>query len=194
MFSANKSSRSPESHQSPPPSQQSKNISLIFEFMIFYLISSRVNEWALCQQLVYSSYIWCISIALTFHNDLNYRRNFFVFSFLWKTYIRIKCRQSNICDNNQSLRYKYKTEWMVGFLLFCGLNIRSVRIIATVSVFDHFFFFLPFLFLFLLWLLRGFGELVVELSLSIELQTIVNNDHKEFCLIFYLNQNYRKYR
>ena len=83
---------------------------------------------------------------------------------------------------------------MVGFLLFCGLNIRSVGIIATRSVFDHFFFFLPFLFLFLLWLLRGFGELVVELSLSIELQTIVNNDHKEFCLIFYLNQNYRKYR
>ena len=81
---------------------------------------------------------------------------------------------------------------MVGFLLFCGLNIRSVGIIATVSVFDHFFFFLPFLFLFLLWLLRGFGELVVELSLSIELQTIVNNDHKEFCLIFYLNENYRK--
>ena len=173
MFSANKSSRSPESHQSPPPSQQSKNINLIFEFMIFYLISSRVNECALCQQLVYSSYIWCISIALTFHNDLNYRRNFFVFSFLWKTYIRIKWRQSNICDNNQSLRYKYKTEWMVGFLLFCGLNIRSVGIIATVSVFDHFFFFLPFLFLFLLWLLRGFGELVVELSLSIELQIIV---------------------
>ena len=131
MFSANKSSRSPESHQSPPPSQQSKNINLIFEFMIFYLISSRVNEWALCQQLVYSSYIWCISIALTFHNDLNYRRNFFVFSFLWKTYIRIKWRQSNICDNNQSLRYKYKTEWMVGFLLFCGLNIISVGIIAT---------------------------------------------------------------
>ena len=73
---------------------------------------------------------------------------------------------------------------MVGFLLFCGLNIRSVGIIATVSVFDHFFFFLPFLFLFLLWLLRGFGELVVELSLSIELQTIVNNDHKEYFWFF----------
>ena len=72
---------------------------------------------------------------------------------------------------------------MVGFLLFCGLNIRSVGIIATVSVFDHFFFFLPFLFLFLLWLLRGFGELVVELSLSIELQKNVKTLFRKIVVI-----------
>ena len=69
---------------------------------------------------------------------------------------------------------------MVGFLLFCGLNIRSVGIIATVSVFDHFFFFLPFLFLFLL---RGFGELVVELSLSIELQKNVKTLFRKIVVI-----------